>query len=46
MLVLAILQKDFPEVQGAVLVLALAYSLSNLMADLSYGLIDPRIRYQ
>ena len=46
MLVLAILQKDFPEVQGAVLVLALAYSLSNLVADLSYGLIDPRIRYQ
>jgi peptide/nickel transport system permease protein len=45
MLVLAILQKDFPEVQGAVLVLALAYTLSNLLADLSYGFIDPRIHY-
>jgi len=45
MLVLGILQKDFPSVQGAVLILALAYSFSNLIADLSYGLIDPRIHY-
>ncbi len=45
MLVLAILQKDFPEVQGAVLILALAYSFSNLLADLFYGFIDPRVRY-
>jgi ABC-type dipeptide/oligopeptide/nickel transport system permease component len=45
MLVLGILQKDFPAVQGAVLILALAYSCSNLIADLSYGLIDPRIHY-
>jgi peptide/nickel transport system permease protein len=45
MLVLGILQKDFPSVQGAVLILALAYSLSNLVADLSYGFIDPRIHY-
>ena len=45
MLVLGILQKDFPAVQGAVLILALAYSFSNLIADLSYGFIDPRIRY-
>jgi peptide/nickel transport system permease protein len=45
MLVLAILQKDFPSVQGAVLILALAYTFSNLIADLSYGFIDPRIHY-
>jgi peptide/nickel transport system permease protein/oligopeptide transport system permease protein len=45
MLVLAILQKDFPEVQGAVFVLATAYSLTNLAADLFYGFIDPRVRY-
>lgn len=45
LLVNGILQKDFPEVQGAVLVVAIAYTLTNLLADLSYGLIDPRIRY-
>jgi ABC-type dipeptide/oligopeptide/nickel transport system permease component len=46
MLVNGILQKDFPIVQGAVLVVAIAYSLTNLLADVSYGVIDPRIRYQ
>jgi ABC-type dipeptide/oligopeptide/nickel transport system permease component len=46
MLVNGILQKDFPIVQGAVLVVAIAYSLTNLLADLSYGVIDPRIRYE
>ena len=46
MLVNGILQKDFPIVQGAVLVVAIAYSLTNLLADVSYGVIDPRIRYE
>jgi ABC-type dipeptide/oligopeptide/nickel transport system permease component len=45
MLVNGILQKDFPTVQGAVLLVAIVYSVSNLVADLSYGFIDPRIRY-
>lgn len=45
LLVNGILQKDFPEVQGAVLVVAIAYSLTNLFADISYGFLDPRIRY-
>jgi ABC-type dipeptide/oligopeptide/nickel transport system permease component len=45
MLVNGILQKDFPEVQGTVLIVAIAYTLTNLLADLSYGFIDPRIRY-
>jgi len=42
----AILWKDFPVVQGAVLVIALVYVLVNLLVDLSYGLLDPRIRYE
>lgn len=45
LLVNGILQKDFPVVQGAVLVVAIAYSLTNLLADLSYGFLDPRIHY-
>ncbi len=42
----AILWKDFPVVQGAVLVIAVSYVLVNLVVDLSYGLLDPRIRYE
>ena len=42
----AIIWKDFPIVQGAVLVVAVLYMLINLLVDLSYGLIDPRIRYE
>ena len=45
LLVNGILQKDFPQVQGAVLIVACAYSLTNLLADLSYGFLDPRIHY-
>ena len=42
----AILERDMPLVQGAVLLFAVVYVLSNLAVDLSYALIDPRIRYQ
>jgi peptide/nickel transport system permease protein len=41
----AILNKDFPVVQGAVLLTATVYLLVNLLTDVSYSLIDPRIRY-
>lgn len=37
--------RDFPMVQGVVLVLALAVVLANLVTDILYGYIDPRIRY-
>lgn len=37
--------RDFPVVQGVVLVLALSVLLSNLVTDMLYGFIDPRIRY-
>ena len=42
----AILTRDMPLVQGAVLLFAVIYVLSNLAVDMSYALIDPRIRYQ
>jgi peptide/nickel transport system permease protein len=38
--------KDLPVVQGTVLILAAIYIVMNLLVDLSYALIDPRIRYQ
>jgi peptide/nickel transport system permease protein len=33
-------------VQGCILLIALTYVLVNLVTDLLYGVIDPRIRYQ
>ncbi len=42
----AILSKDFPLVQGIVLLAALVYVGVNLLVDLSYSLLDPRIHYQ
>ncbi len=41
----AILSKDFPMVQGVVLVVALTYVLVNLATDLAYAALDPRIHY-
>ena len=40
-----ILNKDFPMVQGVVLVVAVSYVLVNLVVDLLYAVLDPRIRY-
>ncbi len=42
----AIGNRDFPLIQGTVLVTALVYVLVNLAIDLSYAVIDPRIRYE
>jgi ABC-type dipeptide/oligopeptide/nickel transport system permease component len=41
----AIVWKDLPIVQGAVLLTAASYMLVNLLVDVSYAIIDPRIRY-
>src|SRR5713101_102451 len=41
----AILRRDYPVVQGVVLVTAATYVLINLGVDLLYAFIDPRIRY-
>ena len=40
----AIPQKDFPMLQGGVLMLAVAYLVINLVVDMSYTLLDPRVR--
>ena len=45
LIISAILRRDYPVVQGVVLVIAAAYVLINLGVDLLYALIDPRIRY-
>jgi peptide/nickel transport system permease protein len=45
LLVHAILNRDFPMVQAIVLILSAIYVFANLIVDLSYGLLDPRIRY-
>ena len=45
LMVKAIQTRDYPVVQGCVLVIALSYVLVNLLTDLLYGVIDPRIRY-
>ena len=39
-----ILAKDFPLVQGAVLFVAVAYVLINVLVDVAYAFVDPRIR--
>jgi peptide/nickel transport system permease protein len=39
-----ILERNFPVVQGTVLVIAVAYVGVNMLVDLAYGLADPRIR--
>ncbi|PYM22388.1 MAG: peptide ABC transporter permease [Candidatus Rokuibacteriota bacterium] len=44
LLVAAVGQRDVPVVMGAVLVFALVYVLGNLLVDLAYLVIDPRIR--
>jgi peptide/nickel transport system permease protein len=40
----AILTKDYPLVQGIILFTAACYIVLNLLTDLSYGYLDPRIR--
>ena len=45
LLVDSVLQRDIPAVQGSILVVVLAFLAINLLIDLLYGVIDPRIRY-
>ena len=41
----AIFYRDYPVLQGAVLILTLAVLIANLVTDLAYAYLDPRIRY-
>jgi peptide/nickel transport system permease protein len=40
----AVYKRDYPVVQAAVLVVATVYIVTNLLVDLLYGVLDPRIR--
>ncbi|MGE5641193.1 MAG: ABC transporter permease [Clostridia bacterium] len=41
----AVLARDFPTVQGVILFFSFVYVIVNLLVDLSYAFLDPRIRY-
>jgi peptide/nickel transport system permease protein len=45
MLLTAINQRDYPVVQGVTLIVALAFTFSNLLVDIAYTWLNPRIRY-
>jgi peptide/nickel transport system permease protein len=45
LIISSIQTQDYPFVQGVVLVLAIIVLLINLLVDLTYGWLDPRIRY-
>ncbi len=44
-LIIGILNRDYPVVQGAILVVSVIFVVSNLLVDVLYSVIDPRIRY-
>ncbi len=46
LLIQAIAFRDYPLVQGCILFISVIYVVMNLLTDLTYGLLDPRIRYQ
>jgi peptide/nickel transport system permease protein len=46
LLVDAISARDFPLIQGIVLLVAVAYALVNLLVDLSYSWLNPQVRYE
>jgi peptide/nickel transport system permease protein len=41
----AIQQRDFPMIQGTVLVIAVVYTVINFFVDLSYAALDPRVKF-
>ena len=45
-LIQSITARDYPAVQGCILFIAITYVSVNLLTDLAYGFLDPRIRYE
>lgn len=45
MALLAIQQRDFPMVQGTVLAIAIVFTLINFLVDLTYSVLDPRVKF-
>jgi ABC-type dipeptide/oligopeptide/nickel transport system permease component len=46
LLIQSINGRDYPAVQGCILLIAVTYMSMNLIVDLAYGYLDPRIRYE
>jgi ABC-type dipeptide/oligopeptide/nickel transport system permease component len=46
LLITAINTRDYPLVQGCILFIAATYVAMNLITDLTYGFLDPRIRFE
>ena len=46
LLIQSISFRDYPLVQGCILLIAVTYVSMNLLTDLAYGFLDPRIRYE
>ena len=42
----AVNQRDYPIITGVFLIVGVAVMLINLLVDLSYGLLDPKVRYR
>lgn len=42
----SVLRRDYPVIQGIILTIAILYMGINLLVDISYGFLDPRIRYE
>ena len=41
----ALINRDFPMIRGTVIVMAVTFLIANLLVDISYAFIDPRVRY-
>jgi ABC-type dipeptide/oligopeptide/nickel transport system permease component len=41
----AVVNRDFPVIQGFTLIISIFFLLTNIAADMLYALFDPRIRY-
>lgn len=46
LLINSVARRDYPVMQGIILITALIYILANLFVDLMYGLLDPRVKYE
>jgi ABC-type dipeptide/oligopeptide/nickel transport system permease component len=46
LIVEGIFARDYPVVQGTMLVVAITFVVVNLLTDIAYAVFDPRIRYE
>lgn len=46
LLINSVARRDYPIMQGIILITAMIYIFSNLIVDLLYGVLDPRVKYE